>query len=104
MNYLEKYGKQPRKFQEGGPVPAPQGGAPEGGGGPSGEDVLALAQATVSGDQAAAAQLGTLVAPMILEQAGGAGGGAPQAAPEAVPAPAEGEPVFKKGGQFLKRA
>jgi len=104
MDYLNRYGKAPRKFQEGGMAPAPEGAPAEGG--VSGEDVLALAQATVSGDQAAAAQLGTLVAPMILEQAGG-GAGAPQGgapAPEAAPAPAEGEPVFRAGGQFLKRA
>jgi len=102
MNYLTKYGKGRKKFQEGGVAPAPAGGEM------SGEDLIALAEATVAGDQAAAAQLGMLVAPMLLEQAGaaagggGGGGGAPM--PQEAPAPTEGEPVFRKGGLFVRKA
>lgn len=95
MNYLDKYGKK-RRFQEGGVAPeaAPvQAGPAEGGG--QEEEILALAQAAVSGDQAAAAQLGAILAPMILQevQAGGA--------QDAAPAPMEAQPVFRKGGKFV---
>jgi hypothetical protein len=39
---------------------------------------------------------------MLLELAGG--GGAPGGAPEeAAPAPAEGEPVYRRGGRLLRR-
>lgn len=102
MDYLRKYGKKKRIFQEGGAMAAP---APAQEAGPSGDEVIALAQAAISGDQAAAAQLGMMLAPLILEQAG-AGGGEAMAgqAPEAAPAPVEGEPVFRKGGSFLRRA
>jgi hypothetical protein len=45
---------------------------PEQGGGGQEEEILALAQATVGGDQAAAAQLGAMLAPILQEvQAGG---------------------------------
>jgi hypothetical protein len=56
---------------------------------------FALAQATVGGDQAAA-QLGAMLAPMILQevQAGGGGG-------EEEMAPQEAQPVFRKGGKFV---
>jgi len=102
MDYLNKYGKN-RKFQEGGMAPAPAEAAPAGGGGGgemSGEELLGLAQATMQGDQQAAAQLGTLMAPMIMEQMQAQGGGG---APAAEAAPAGGEPVFKKGGEFLTK-
>ena len=106
-DYLSAYGT--RKYQEGGAMP-PQGGAPAGGmppeggapaGGPEGGDpqaeLMALAQAAAQGDQAAATQLGMMLAPMILEQSGG--GGAP-GGPEG-PAPAEGgAPVFSRGGRL----
>jgi hypothetical protein len=45
---------------------APVQAGPEQGGGQE-EEILALAQATVGGDQAAAAQLGAMLAPMILQ-------------------------------------
>jgi len=104
-DYLNRYGRKQR-FQEGGPMPAeggappagPEGGAPagpEGQGGGGEEQVLQLAQAAIQGDMEAAAQLGMMLAPMILEQAGGGGaqGGAP--------APAEGgAPTFKRGGKL----
>lgn len=100
MDYLNRYGSK-RRFQEGGAMPAapapaaPAQAGPEQGGGQE-EQILALAQATVGGDQAAAAQLGAMLAPMILEevQAQGAEGAAP--APEAA-----AQPVFRKGGKFV---
>lgn len=100
-NYLNTYGKK-RRFQEGGalaPAPEPvQAGpaAPAEGGGGQEEQILALAQATVQGDQQAAAELGALLAPMILQEVEASQGGG-EAAP---PAPG-GEPVFRKGGQFV---
>jgi len=105
-HYLNTYGKK-RKFQEGGAMaPAPEAGgappAPEaapGGGGE--EELFALAEAAVQGDQEAATQLGMALAPMILEQASAmgqeAGGGAEQAPPEG------GTPVFGSGGKFLRK-
>jgi len=101
MSYLKQYGTKGRKFQEGGAAPmeaapaAPAG--PEGGAGGQEEQIVQLAQATVQGDQAAAAQLGTIMAPMLLQEieAAGAQGGAP-AGPEA-----GGQPVFKRGGKFV---
>ena len=100
MSYLDKYGKKKQKFQAGGVAPtqagpeaAPAEGGPAEGGGQE-EQILALAEATVAGDQAAAAQLGTMLAPMILQEVQAAGGGG-------APAPAEAQPVFKQGGKFV---
>ncbi|MCK5787460.1 MAG: hypothetical protein KAH32_00470 [Chlamydiia bacterium] len=105
-NYLAHYGT--RRYQGGGEMPAPagpeggmpqEGGAPpqEGGGGDPQAEILAMAQAAAQGDQAAAAQLGMALAPMILEQAGQ--GGAPEGG--GGPAPAEGgAPVFRRGGRL----
>jgi len=101
MNYLKKYGTKGRKFQEGGAAPAEVAPAPaagpEGGAGGQEEQIVQLAQATVQGDQAAAAQLGSIMAPMLLQEieAAGAQGGAP-AGPGA-----GGQPVFRKGGAFV---
>ena len=100
MSYLKQYGSK-RKFQEGGAMPAdpamaPAPAGPEAGGGGEEEQVMMLAQAAVQGDQAAAAELGMMLAPMILQevQAAGAGGGEEGMAP-AEPA---AQPVFKRGG------
>jgi len=106
MSYLLKYGT--RRFQEGGEMPvdpamggeAPMG--PEGGAGAGAEQeaqqVLQLAQATVQGDEAAAAELGKMLAPVLLqEMEAQAGGGAPE---EGMPAEG-GAPVFRRGGAFL---
>jgi hypothetical protein len=49
------------------PAAAPVQAGPEQGGGGQEEEILALAQA-VGGDQAAAAQLGAMLAPMILQE------------------------------------
>ena len=101
MSYLKKYGTKTRMFQEGGAMPgppAPAPGGPEAGGGPDGtapegeDQVIALAQATMQGDMEAAAALGQMLAPVILEQASG---GAPAAEQQATP-------QFKKGGTFLR--
>jgi hypothetical protein len=69
MSYLNAYGKK-RRFQEGGvaPAAAPVQAGPEQGGGGQEEEILALAQATVGGDQAAAAQLGAMLVSMILQE------------------------------------
>jgi hypothetical protein len=92
MSYLNAYGKK-RRFQEGGCGCGSVQAGPEQGGGQE-EEILALAQAT-GGDQAAA-QLGAMLAPMILQevQAGGGGG-------EEEMAPQEAQPVFRKGGKFV---
>jgi hypothetical protein len=60
MSYLNAYGKK-RRFQEGVVWPAPVQAGPEQGGGGQEEEILALAQATVGGDPAAA-QLGAMLA------------------------------------------
>jgi hypothetical protein len=101
MNYLETYGSKQRRFQEGGVAPAPAAPAgPEAGGGQE-EQIVQLAEAAQAGDQQAAAELGMIMAPMILEEIQAAAGaqGAP-AGPEA----GGGEPVFRKGGKFVGNA
>lgn len=99
MSYLKNYGTRKRKFQEGGAMmaesapaaPGPEAG-PEAGGGGQEEQIMQLAEATMQGDQAAAAQLGQMLAPMIMQEVQGAGAPAPEA---------EAQPVFKKGGKFV---
>jgi hypothetical protein len=107
MGYLNTYGKRARRFQQGGAMApeamdaAPQPAAPEEGAGSGQEEqILELAQAAVAGDQQAAAELGMLLAPMILQQveAGMAEGGPEGGAPAEPAAP---EPVFRKGGVFV---
>lgn len=96
MNYLNKYGTKGRKFQEGGMAPeaAPAQAGPAAGGGQE-EQILQLAEATVAGDQEAAAQLGAMMAPMLLQEM--------QAGAQQAPAgpDAGGQPVFRKGGKFV---
>jgi len=124
MGYLNTYGRT-RKYQGGGGMPpaaGDMGGAPGGdmggapGGAPGGEmggapggaqemdeqQLIQLAEAAMQGDQEAAAQLGFMLAPMILEQAQAmmGGGGAEGAPAEEVPAEG-GTPVFRHGGAFL---
>ena len=87
------------KFQEGGAM-APQGGAPAPQGG---EDPMAMllqgAQQAIEGQDC---QVAMQVCQMLLELAGGgAQGGAPT--PAAAPAPAEGEPVYRRGGRLVRR-
>lgn len=101
MSYLKKYGNK-QKFQEGGAMPADPAMAPapvgpeQGGGGD--EQVIMLAQAAAQGDQQAAAQLGMMLAPVILQEAQAAGAGQGEA-----PADPAAQPVFKKGGVFLRK-
>jgi len=106
MSYLNNYGTRNRKFQEGGEMApaAPMGpeAGPEAGGGGEEEQMIALAEAAAQGDEAAATQLGMMIAPLILQEAqaqmgGGAEGGAAPAGPEG------GAPVFRTGGQFAGR-
>jgi len=106
MGYLSKYGT--RKFQAGGEM-APAGpeapaapAGPEAGGGE--EEIIGLAQAAAGGDMEAAAQLGMMLAPMILEQAGAGGAEGAPAGPEGgemAPPQEEGAPVFRRGGKFI---
>lgn len=89
-----------RKFQAGGPTlagapaPAPQGG----------EDPTAmLMQAAQQAVQGQDCQMAMQVCQMVIEALGG-GGGPQEAAPqEAAPAPAEGEPVYRRGGRLVRR-
>lgn len=95
MSYLKQYGTKTEKFQAGGMAPAPAEAAPAGGGGGE-EQIIMLAEAAVGGDQAAATELGMMLAPMIMQEAQAqAGAGAP--------AEAQAQPVFKKGGKFVKK-
>ena len=100
MGYLNTYGT--RKFQEGGQMaPAPEAPAgPPAEGGEGEEQLIALAEAVVNGDQEAAMQLGVALAPMILEQAAAMGGGGGAPMEEAAPVPG-GTPQFKRGGTFV---
>lgn len=88
------------KYQTGGPMPtgattqAPQGG----------EDPTAMllqgAQQAVQGQDC---EMAMQVCQMLIEALGG-GGGPQEAAPqETAPAPAEGEPVYRRGGRLVRR-
>mgnify|MGYP000209878963 FL=1 len=78
----------------GAPAPAPQGGE-----GPTAM-LLQGAQQAVQGQDC---EMAMQVCQMLIEALGG--GGSPQeAAPqEAAPAPAEGEPVYRRGGRLVRR-
>lgn len=84
-------------FQAGGPMPA-GAAAPQGGEDPTAM-LLQAAQQAVQGQDC---QIAMQVCQMLIQALGGA---APQeAAPqEAAPAPAEGEPVYRRGGRLLRR-
>ena len=102
-NWLKTHGKA-RKFQAGGAMaPAPEEGAPAGGGGPEEQLQAMLMEFAESQDP----QLAVAICNMLLELMGGGAaapeGGAP--APEAAPAPPMGRnglrmtakgPIFKK--------
>ncbi|MCK5788290.1 MAG: hypothetical protein KAH32_04800 [Chlamydiia bacterium] len=114
-DYLRAYSRANRMFQEGGPMPQeggmPPGGEmmppegapmpPEGGGGEGNqqEQIMALAQAAVQGDQQAAMELGMIIAQELLAGAGGGGGEGAPGAGGPPPAP-EGAPVFRRGGRL----
>ena len=89
-----------RKFQAGGPMPAgAPAPAPQGG-----EDPTAmLMQAAQQAVQGQDCQMAMQVCQMLIEALGG-GGNPQEAAPqEATPAPAEGEPVYRRGGRLVRR-
>lgn len=89
-----------RKFQAGGPMPAgAPAPAPQGG-----EDPTAmLMQAAQQAVQGQDCQMAMQVCQMVIEALGG-GGGPQEAAPQgAAPAPAEGEPVYRRGGRLVRR-
>ena len=88
------------KFQAGGPIPAgAPAQAPQGGEDPTAM-LLQAAQQAIQGQDC---QIAMQVCQMLIEALGG--GGSPQeAAPqEAAPAPAEGEPVYRRGGRLVRR-
>ena len=88
------------KFQAGGQMPAgAPAQAPQGGEDPTAM-LLQGAQQAVQGQDC---QIAMQVCQMLIEALGG--GGSPQeAAPqEAAPAPAEGEPVYRRGGRLVRR-
>lgn len=93
------------KFQAGGPMPAgAPAQAPQGGEDPTAM-LLQGAQQAVQGQDC---EMAMQVCQMLIEALGG--GGSPQeaapqeAAPqEAAPAPAEGEPVYRRGGRLVRR-
>ena len=81
------------KFQAGGPMPAgAPAPAPQGG-----EDPTAMLL------QGQDCEIAMQVCQMLIEALGG-GGNPQEAAPqEATPAPAEGEPVYRRGGRLVRR-
>lgn len=89
-----------RKFQTGGPMPAGAGApAPQGG-----EDPMAvLMQGAQQAVQAQDCEVAMQVCQMLLELAGGGAPAEGAPAPETAPAPAEGEPVYRRGGRLLRR-
>ena len=88
--------KLSRKFQEGGPMP--QGAAPQGGEDP----MMMLVQGAQQALEAQDCEIAMQVCQMLLEMAGG-GAPAEAASQEPAPAPAEGEPVYRRGGRLLRR-
>lgn len=93
-------GKNVNLFQAGGPMPAgAPAQAPQGGEDPTAM-LLQAAQQAIQGQDC---QMAMQVCQMLIEALGG--GGSPQgAAPqEAAPAPAEGEPVYRRGGRLVRR-
>lgn len=87
------------KYQAGGAMPAEQGAAaPQGGEDPAAMLLQAASQAVQSQD----CQLAMQVCQMVMEALGG-GASQEAAAQEAAPAPAEGQPVYGKGGRLIRR-
>lgn len=86
------------KFQAGGPMPAgAPAQAPQGGEDPTAM-LLQGAQQAVRGQDC---EMAMQVCQMLIEALGG---GPQEAAPqEAAPAPAEGEPVYRRGGRLVRR-
>lgn len=92
--------KLKEKFQTGGPMPsgAPSS-APQGGEDPA----VMLLQGAQQAIQGQNCEIAMQVCQMVIEALGG-GGNQPGAAPqEATPTPAEGEPVYRRGGRLVRR-
>jgi len=82
-NWINDYGKGPRKFQAGGPMaaPAPEAGAPAGGGAPDIEGMLA--EYAQSRDPQLAVAICDALVEMLAQQGGGAPAGPEGGAPMA---------------------
>ena len=95
-NWINNYGPNPRKFQEGGPM-APPAAAPEGapaGGAPDLEAMLA--EYAQSRDPQLAVAICDALVEMMAAQAG------PQAGPPAGPEGPEGPPMARRGTKLRK--
>ena len=88
------------KFQAGGPMPAgAPAQAPQGGEDPTAM-LLQGAQQAVQGQDC---EMAMQVCQMLIEALGGEGSPQEAAPQEAAPAPAEGEPVYRRGGRLVRR-
>lgn len=85
-----------KAFQTGGQAPV-NSTAPQGGEDPSAVLLQGAQQAVQNQD----CQMAMQVCQMLIQALGG--GSAQQEPQEATPAPAEGEPVYKKGGRLSRR-
>ena len=97
-----------RYLQEGGPMPAPEAGAPQGGAPEQGGDpVMELAQMAQQALETQDPQLALQVCEGLLQLLQGGQGGAPEGAEAgapAEPAPEEvGQPVYRAGGRLIRR-
>ncbi len=89
--------KNINKFQEGGAMPPQDPTAVQGGGDPMQEILMACQQAIETQD----CQIALQICQIMLEMAGSP---APaEVAPAPAPAEAQGEPVYRKGGQLVRR-
>jgi hypothetical protein len=86
------------RFQEGGAMPPQDPAMAQGGGDPMEQILMGCQQAVETQD----CQIALQVCQIMLEMAGG--GAAPaEAAPAPAPVEAQGEPVYRKGGQLIRR-
>ena len=86
------------RFQEGGVMPPQDPAMAQGGGDPMEQILMGCQQAVETQD----CQIALQVCQIMLEMAGG--GAAPaEAAPAPAPAEAQGEPVYRRGGQLIRR-
>lgn len=84
------------KFQVGGPVPPQAAPAPQGGGDPAQELMMMCQQALETQD----CQIAMTVCQAVMEMLGGAPA---EAAPAPAPAEPAAEPVYRRGGQLVRR-